>query len=452
MGLSETFVRYIGHPLWLCYQGERTQPRFRRRFEALWGASRDQLDNVRLTALQALLRHAGSTSPYYQRLFAEHDFKPEALTDFSDLFRLPPITKQILNGSMSQVLSTRYRREELRQSSTGGSSGITLEFYRDSRATIVRHAQDYFFNSLLGIHPGSRRAWVWGSEMDAFSLRSLKARLSNFVTERAIYFYSFDPTPERMRDFLRQLADHRPQIMTGYPNMLVALAEFALAEQIAAPAIPTVVTTAEPLYEFGRQKLKKAFGAEVINRFGMRELGTVASQISEAGGLHLFEPSYYFELLDLNGEPVAPGELGELVITDFFNYAMPLIRYRTGDMARLGREETSGKTCWRQLTEVAGRVVDMLLRPDGSLLPGEAVLMALRMTGIRCKLQVVQTEPGFLRIKHLRDQEIEPAKQAELRKRLTDLFHAEVSLEFVAHENLDYDKSGKYRYVTSECR
>lgn len=452
MSIGGAFVRYLANPLWLRYQGESLQAGYRRRFARLWHSSRRELDQARLESLRALLKHAGETSPYYKQLFAERGFSPAAVSDFDRLHQLPPITKQILNSSMREILSTSYKVTDLRRSSTGGSSGITLEFYRDNRATIVRHAQDFFFNSQLGVYPGAKRAWVWGSELDAFSMRSVKARLANFITERAIYFYSFDPTPERMRDFLNKLSSHRPQIMIGYPNMLVALAEFALADNIKISPIPRIVTTAEPLYEFGRNRLREAFGAQVFNRFGMRELGTVASQISESGGLYLFEPSYHFELLDLNGDPVAPGELGELVITDFFNYAMPLIRYRTGDMARLAEAVSTDSSCWRQLAEVAGRVVDMLLRPDGSLLPGEAVLMALRQTGIRCKLQVVQTDTDALRIKHLQNQEIEAAKREELKRRLDELFHAEISLSFEPHENLDYDKSGKYRYVTSECR
>ena len=450
MGISELFVRYLGHPLWLAYRGEWPQPRFRRRFAGLWSASRSELDEARLQSLRALLRHAGTNSPYYRHVFAEHQFAADSLTDFADLKQLPTISKQTLNSSMSDVLAANYRPEELVRSSTGGSSGVTLEFYRDRRATVIRHAQDYFFNSQLGFYPGMKRAWVWGSELDAFSLGSLKARLSNFVTERAVYFYSFDATAERMRVFLKQLARHRPRLIIGYPNMLVALADFAVRENIKVPAVEKVVTTAEPLYEFGRRKLREVFGAEVINRYGLRELGTVASQTSESGGLILFEPSYHVELLDKNGEQVAPGELGELVITDFFNYAMPLIRYRTGDLARM--QVTQSCSGWREFSEVAGRVVDMLVRPDGSLIAGEAVLMALRKVGIRCKLQVVQTEPDRLLIKHLHDEKIAEEHRLELQRRLDQLFGVRIALNFVAHDKLGYDKSGKYRYVTSECR
>jgi phenylacetate-CoA ligase len=450
VGISEWFVRNLGQPLWLAYRGEWSQPRFRRQFAQLWSADRAELDEARRQSLRALLRHAGEHSAYYRRIFAEHQFAPDALAGFADLKKLPTITKHTLNSSMSEVLAANYRPEELMRSSTGGSSGVTLEFYRDRRATVIRHAQDYFFNAQLGLFPGMKRAWVWGSELDAFSLGSLKARLSNFVTERAVYFYSFDATAERMRVFLKQLARHRPRLIIGYPNMLVALADFAVRENIKVPAVEKVITTAEPLYEFGRRKLREVFGAEVINRYGLRELGTVASQTSEAGGLVLFEPSYHIELLDNNGEQVAPGELGELVITDFFNYAMPLIRYRTGDLARL--KEAEGSSGWRELSAVAGRVVDMLVRPDGSLIAGEAVLMALRQVGIRCKLQVVQTEPDRLLIKHLRDEKIADEHRQELQQRLDQLFDVEIALTFVAHDSLGYDKSGKYRYVTSECR
>lgn len=451
MGLSEAFVRHIGHRAWLAYKRESALHKYRRRFQRLWRSDREELDVYRLKTLRNLLAHAATTSPFYQKHFTESRFEPERIKAFTDLQALPFLTKRHLNTEMDLVLSRSYRRDELFESSTGGSSGVPLSFYRDRRVTLVRRAQDYHFNSLIDVYPGTRRAWVWGSEIDAFSMRSFKAKVMNFLTERAIYFYSFDATPESMSAFLSRLNRHRPRAIFAYPNMLAALAEYARQESINVAPIAAIVTTAEPLYDFQRQLFQQVFGARVFERYGSREIGTVAAEKGDGRGLYLFEPSYYFEVIDSEGKQVLDGETGELVVTDFFNYAMPLIRYRTGDMVRI--EPNSGKSeiAWRRLAKISGRVVDLLVRPDGSRIAGQAMIMLLRQSGIRTKVQVVQNSPDRLTVKYLTSESIDEEVRSRLRQSVIELFRAEIELVYEAVEKLDYDKSGKYRYVTSEC-
>jgi phenylacetate-CoA ligase len=273
----------------------------------------------------------------------------------------------------------------------------------------------------------------------------------NLLTERAIYFYSFDATSEKMLRFLQALIKHRPEVILAYPNMLTALAEFARLREVPLPRVPSLVTTAEPLYAFQRPVLEDSFTGRVYERYGSRELGTMAADFPSRRGLNLFEPAYYFEVVDNEGKPVDSGEMGELVVTDFYNYAMPLIRYRTGDMVRLHDPGRVDGCSWKQLSSVGGRVVDLLVRPDGSQIAGQALIMLLRTSGVRCKVQVVQTEPDRLQVKHLRRDTIADDVRRRLQAAADELFRCSTSIEYQPVEKLEHDKSGKYRYVTSEC-
>jgi phenylacetate-CoA ligase len=450
LSLSEQFVRYVGNRLWLLYKGDLPIYKFRKQFAALWKADRETLDHARLEALRTLLDHAQRTSGYYRSIFAESRFEPDGVKSLTDVKTLPFLTKADMNRDMDSILSNAYPRDRITKSSTGGSSGQPLTFYRDHRVTRVRRSQDLFFNSLLGVYPGMRRAWVWGSEQDAFSMRSVRARIMNFLTERAIYFTSFDATSRSMKEFLFALNRHRPAAIFAYPNMLTALAEFARRESIKVAPVPIVVTTAEPLYDFQRGLLRDVFTATVYERYGSREFGTAAAQIEPDGGLCLFEPCYYFEVIDAEGNPAPDGEMGELVVTDLWNYAMPLIRYRTGDMVKMeaGGSPESG---WRRLAHIGGRVVDLLVRPDGSRIAGQAMIMILRQAGVRSKVQVVQNAPDHLTVKHLSGGEVADDVKTELQRKADDLFRASMTIDYLGLEKLEYDKSGKYRYVTSEC-
>lgn len=450
MSFSEQFVRHFGNRLWLRYKGDQAIYEYRVHFADLWNADSETLNRARLEALRKLLSHADNTSDYYHAIFAERKFSPDGVKALTDIEALPFLTKADMNGDMARILSKAYPRSQITQSSTGGSSGQPLTFYRDRRVTCVRRAQDLLFNSLLGVYPGMRRAWVWGSGLDAFSMRSVRARIMNFLTERAIYFTSFDATPRSMKEFLLALNRHHPKAVFAYPNMLTALADFAQSESMEVVPVPIVVTTAEPLYDFQRRLLHDVFAATVYERYGSREFGTAAAQVQADKGMYLFEPCYYFEVIDTEGKPVPAGEMGELVVTDFWNYAMPLIRYRTGDMVKM-ESGPLPETGWRRLAHIGGRVVDLLVRPDGSRIAGQAMIMILRQSGVRSKVQVVQNAPDHLTVKYLPEGEVADDVKSELQRKADDLFRARMTIDYMELDKLEYDKSGKYRYVTSEC-
>ncbi len=451
MGLAEWFVRNIGHPLWLTYKGETAILSWQRQLEELFTATRADLEAWQLQKLQRLLHHAGTTSPYYRTLFSERSFDSSRIDSLSRLRDLPFMTKEILNHQMEQVLSHSFKRTQLTEASTGGSSGIPLTFYRDRNVTTVRRAQDYFFNAAIGIYPGTKRAWVWGSPIDAFSLAKLKARIANFLTERAVYFYSFDADRAQVQQFMEQLRRHHPEVVIAYPNMLSEIAEVAMSRSDEIPQIDKVVVTAEPLYDWHRALFKQVFGADTYERYGSREIGTVAAQLTPDSAMVICEPSYIIEVVDQQRKPVEAGMLGELVVTDLFNLAMPLIRYRTGDMVRVGTPQQGSGTCWRPLLEVGGRVVDMVQRRDGMRIAGEALIMALRTAGVRSKVQIVQESATRLKLLHLQNDAPESGAMENFKRSVADLLRGEVEITLEAVPELPHDKSGKYRYVTSRC-
>lgn len=452
MGSSNWFVRRIGHPLWLVYKGQSGILTWQRRLGTLYSADNQVLDEWRLVRLKKLLRHAAATSLYYRDLFESKGFGVDEFENLSQLQELPFLTKDILNLRMKEVLSTSFSRDKLIESSTGGSSGTPLTFYRDSSAMMVRRSQDYFFNAKIGIYPGTRRAWVWGSPVDAFSLGKLKARIANFLTERAIYLYSFDANRNQIKEFVQELHSHRPRVVFAYPNMLAEIAQTVTDLGLAPPRIEKVVVTAEPLYDWQRELFAEVFGSETHERYGSREIGTVASEITAGGGMTICEPGYILEVIDSDGNTITSGSSGELVVTDLFNYAMPLIRYRTGDMVRIADAKTDSGSNWRRIVEVGGRIVDMILRSDGSWVAGEVLIMALRTAGVRTKVQVVQETPHKIKLIHLHDEPLRAEILNRFKDKVREILRGDVDVSIETVSNLPYDKSGKYRYVTSSCR
>lgn len=411
---------------------------------------REKLRELRQPALVAMLEHAAATTTYYSELFRTLGFDPRSLKSENDIKQLPFLNKEQLNENIDSFLSGKYRRDQLICASTGGSSGLPLTFYRDRRAQVVRRAQDFLFNARIGVFPGQRRAWVWGARMDAFSMGSFKARMSNFLTERAIYFYAFDSPAEKMDEFLIRLRRHRPEVVFAYPNMLAALGKRASQTGLAI-SIPKVIVTAEPLYNWQRELFAQVFSAKTFERYGSREIGTVASECSQHLGMHIFEPSYCCEVVDEAGNAVPNGQMGELVVTDLFNYAMPLVRYRTGDMVVIDDSPCGCGCTWCRIVGIGGRIVDMIVRPDGAKVEGLVVVNSLRMSGVRVQVQVVQTTPTSLVVRYQETDTIPEDVRCRFQSRISELLGAPLDIVYEPVSQLHYDPSGKYRYVISEC-
>jgi phenylacetate-CoA ligase len=281
-------------------------------------------------------------------------------------------------------------------------------------------------------------------------MRSFKARISNFLTERAIYFYAYDAPPEKMDEFLKRLQQHQPEAVFAYPNMLAALAKRALQTGLAV-SIPRVAVTAEPLYDWQRLLFREVFSAETFERYGAREIGTVASECDQHCGMHIFEPSYCFEVVDEAGNNVSNGQMGELVVTDLFNYAMPLVRYRTGDMVILDDSSCNCGCTWRRIVGIGGRRVDMIVRPDGVKVEGLVVVNSLHMSGVRVRVQVVQTTPTSMVVRYLETDTIPEDVRRRFHSRINEALGASLDIVYEPVSQLRHDQSGKYRYVISEC-
>lgn len=451
MGLIEGFVRHIGHPLWLAYKGQANILRHLRDYDRLWRTGRAELQELQHRRLSEILRHTAATSAFYRECWQKHGVDLKVIMSIADLARLPLIRKTDLNANMERVLSTGFVRSELTESSTGGSTGQPLTFFRDAEVTAMRRAQDYFFNSKIGVYPGTKRAWVWGSPLDVAQLNRIKARLANLLTDRAIHFYAFDSSRMEKLDFLRLLNKYQPRLIIAYPNMLAALAELARSENMAMTSVPYCAVTAEPLYPWQRELFREVFATTTCERYGAREFGTLASEIDDGHGMVVFEPNYLLEVIDAEGRVLPEGSFGELVLTDLCNRAFPLIRYRTGDMVRISTSGAGSESQWRRLLEVGGRIVDLLRRPDGELIGGAAAIMALRTSGIRIQTQIVQHEPQRFALHHLRGEEVTAEQRRLFQEKLTKLMGATVTVETHAVDALPYDRSGKYRYVISEC-
>jgi len=409
--------------------------------------SRSGMQQLQEEKLTRLLKSAYQHCPWYRSGMNTAGIDPQGGVSLEDLRRLPTMDKQdaLVHGEQMVwhgVPGGAY------QYNTGGSSGQPLIFYYGRRRQASDAAGRMRARRWWGVKPGDPEVYLWGApvELDKTDrIKSLRDRLINQLVLNA-----FEMSSASMDEYVQAIQAFQPCCIYGYASSLALLAAHLLDRNVTLrlPKLKVVCTTGEPLFDYQRQLIGKAFGAPVANEFGSRDIGFTAHE-TPAGQMLLMSESIILEVLDEQSQPVAPGETGEAVMTALESFAQPFIRYRTGDMVRVGNETCKAGRGLDVIAEVLGRSTDFIVREDGTIMHALAVIYVLRgVTGV-AEFKIVQhTLQQFevLIVTNANWQASGPAEiEAGLRKRLGDNIHIDLRLL----DAIPAEASGKHRYVVS---
>jgi phenylacetate-CoA ligase len=243
----------------------------------------------------------------------------------------------------------------------------------------------------------------------------------------------------------------KPRCIFGYPSSLSLLCELAKKANIdlSALGIKVIFSTAEVLYTHQRKIISETFGGiPVVDGYGSREGGFISHECPD-GCMHITSESVIVEFIK-DGCPVKAGEEGEIVITHLDNYAMPFIRYKTGD---IGRPSNKQCKCGRGLETMEiclGRSTDFILTEDGRVMHGLALIYIVRdIPGVQ-KYKIIQEKINQIRILIVHDDNFPKGINKhiidQVKNRMGKI--TEVMIELV--DDIPVERSGKYRYVESK--
>ncbi len=381
--------------------------------------------------LTQTLEHAGRHVPYYRDLFARIGFSanPHRLAE------LPYLTKDILRAEGVRLLDERCAPGGLHLRKTGGSTGPSTSVYYshealDWTAAVNRLALEWTGKTSYGreVHLSSRfpRHFPWRDRVREW----FKATVLN---RRNLETDAFeDADLEKIWAFLRRT---RPFLLQGHPSTVYALARYLQRTgETADCAVQAFESAGETLTQVQTQAIASALGCRVFNRYGSAEFGVVAHQTQPCYGapLHVFDAIVWPES--------APSELGdELVLTGLLNPAMPLIRYRTGDLAQLA-EEAGGFV----LRDLRGRVHDVV-RLAGKRTPTHYLQDVLDRLGGIDEFQCQERADGRLL---LRLAVSDDSRQSEILSACAEWWQHHVEVEFVELAQLQRSgEHGKFRHL-----
>jgi phenylacetate-CoA ligase len=447
--VSGFWVRHLVYPLYEWSTGRRILSKWREMERTQW-LSPLELQALQGQRLHALIQHAYDTVPYYQGVLDATGIAPADVRQAADLGQLPLLTKEILQTRREELISAASAPRERLPNQTGGSTGTPLHFIQDRRQRDWGSANKLRCNRWAGWDFGKRVLRLWGHPRDLDATRTAIGKLRNLaLRERTLDAFRF--TDRDLDDLVSTLRRWRPQLIVAYASMLVHLVDHLEERHILDPgAAEGIISSADMLLPHQRARIENALRAPVFDRYGCREVDTIAAECDRHTGMHVNVDRLVVELLDSEGHPVPSGQPGRVVVTDLFNYAMPLIRYDIGDMATPSEALCPCGRGLPLLGELIGRYADMLTAADGAYVSVSALSTILpHVPGLR-KVQFVQMASDSLQVVVVRRSSYSQECEATFRQRLAEVFGSRMRVTFQYVGDIPKTSSGKARLSVSE--
>ncbi|MFD0556016.1 phenylacetate-CoA ligase [Stackebrandtia endophytica] len=348
-------------------------------WRAQW-LSKPKLDQLRTKRLRHTLAIAAQL-PFYRDHWKDVDLTE--ITGPADLRGLPTIGKPDFRGRLDDITVPTFNESNARVTYTSGSSGATLRLTHDWPSTLYCNAAWIRAHMAYGLKPHQRTAYFRFEPVK----QGLTAKLRIFRNE----FVPFESGDAILAD-LRRI---RPHVLGGYPSYFADLIRMVPHDDLRALGVRWLYAGAETMPAPLAKQLKRIFDCPLIDMYGSTEFENMAFECTH-GNRHVTDDSIILEVLNAEGEPAAPGEIGDIVVTGLRNDAMPLVRYRIGD-----RGAWSDQTCpcgrnFMLLPRLEGRSLEAVVTPTGKRYPVILLDEDLIHIDELFQFQVVQEAPDRL--------------------------------------------------------
>lgn len=301
------------------------------------------------SALNNLLSHIVQNVPYYRNL------------DFKSLDNFSIVNKSIIKSNFDEFRATNFEDKGLIKMTTSGSTGTPFTVYQDKDKKTRNYGDTLYFGNMGGYYLGNRLIYlkIWVKEkMQApwrYKLQNISPIDVINLTDEAI---------EKLIDSFKNNSKQVHSVL-GYVSAMEHIIRYCEKNDIDDfyCKFSGVITMSEGLSIETRQKLEKLFKCPVVSRYSNLENGIIAQQEIDSNYFLVNTASYVVEIFHPDRDELLNDEsLGRIVVTDLYNFAMPLIRYDTGDMGI--KVQRGSKT---YLKTVEGRKLDLLFSTSGEI-------------------------------------------------------------------------------------
>jgi phenylacetate-CoA ligase len=420
--------------------------------ESQWWTN-EQFAEFQNARLREHVQYAATRFPYYANLFKKEGIDPTIIHSVEDLRKIPWLEKEDVRKHPDQFLKDGNPRPSWNKGFTSGTTGTPLRVYT-SRDSFTR---------------------VWSF---VFRLREW-AGLSDPIFPRSIHFTGRDIVPNEIMDrngifwrrnvpgrsllmstshvavetvhaYAEAIRRFNPELIDGYPSAIQLVGRVAKQQGLELTSPKVIIGTAETLFDRARHDIETAYDCRIFNQYASSDSSVFISEC-EHGSLHVNPEFGICEIVDSRGDPVGPGEEGEIIATSFCNREQVFIRYKIGDLVVRGPEALC--PCGRAMPRVesiTGRVDDLVfVKARGYVRAWNKVFEGLE--GI-WETQIVQDSLDLIKVNVVPnsgyDESVESALISNIRRKVGQ----EIAVVVNKKDRIPRDANGKFRAVVCRCK
>lgn len=392
---------------------------------------------IRKKHLHDILSHAVQNSAFYKKYNSD------------DFLSFPVVNKNILRENYDSILVDKskipYQKGEVHIQHTSGSTGTPFHIHQDTRKRIRRIAELKYFGQVVGFksHDPLVHLRIWTNWQN-------KSRWQSFK-ENIIAFNMANLGDERIKELCNIIKKKKISCLRGYASSFANIARYVGEHDIKLPSLKVIIAGSEALQEDVRDLVKKYIKCNIISQYANEENGILAQESisSDASGFYLNHASYYFEILKMDSDaPAEYGELGRIVLTDFFNYAFPIIRYDTGDLAIM--EKGNILSCgYPYFSKLYGRRLDLIYNTKGEPMSAMTLSRILKYYPSILQWQFIQKNKNTYNLKIVLKDGTQ-LNQNEIANLLKESFGQDANITFEYVRDIPVLSSGKRKPVVCE--
>lgn len=253
-------------------------------------------------------------------------------------------------------------------------------------------------------------------------------------------------------EVLDALSKFRPAVITGYAGVLARVAEVISHDNCRIVQPKFIATHSEVLTPLMRKQITEAFESRVFNIYDSNEFNVIAWECKETGELHSCDDSLILEVLH-DGRPAAPGERGEVVCTSLHSFAMPLIRYRLGDIVTKGSETCKCGQPFSTIRSIQGRMFDYFLLPGERMIHPYEILALLgdKSSWIR-QYQLIQECEDRVVLRVVPSGVPSKNQLGIVQEDVAELLGRDVNFHLTIVDDIPFESSAKFRVCRSLLR
>ena len=396
--------------------------------------------------LSELIKFAYENVPYYTKLFNKLGIEPNDIITIKDLEKLPILTKQIIKENWQDFIPKNINKLKYLNGSTGGSTGEPLK-YRMSREDYERGVGLLYCGwGCGGYELGDKVAVIAGSSLIPTTKSETKKKIQEFFLNFR-HYSSFEMSKENLFKYFYDINRWKPDFIRGYASSIYLFAKFIQDNNLKLDFQPKAIfTTAEKLFDKQRTLIEEVFGVKVFDNYGLNDGGISACECEQHCGMHINTQRAILEVVDDASKQVK-GKEGRILATSLYNYALPFIRYDTGDLGAISDSECA---CGRKtplLKEISGRITDFLELND--IIIGSPVLTVLMGKFDIEQYQIIQEAPDSITCKIIKGKAYKKEDEAFIRDSFCKHV-GQINIKFDYVNSIPTTKAGKYKFIINK--